>query len=230
MPRLVTFLRHGESAHNPHVSLGKQLQKDGADPARASELLELGRRMLNPSLTERGRRQAAAVRADLESVGERFDLVITTPLARTIETTRIAVDGLADRILLTPELCETAEDRLGGPQRGHSLAHTIQVHPFVAGWDTSHVRESGSSPNWVAGTPIPLEPSGTGYHHPHPVEERLAAALAWLRGLEEPRVLVVGHSGVLDRITGRGTRNCELLQHDLGRIAGPASGGTVRSV
>jgi broad specificity phosphatase PhoE len=177
--------------------------------------------MLNPSLTELGRQQAAAVRAALESAGDRFDLVVTTPLARTIETTRIAMDGLADRILLTPELCETAEDRLGGPQRGHSLARTVQAHPFVAGWDTSHVRESGGSPNWVPGEPIPLEPSGQGYHHPRPVEERLAAALAWLRELEEPRVLVVGHSGVLDRITGRGTRNCQLLEHDLG----PSGGG-----
>jgi broad specificity phosphatase PhoE len=216
MPRLVTFMRHGESAHNPHVSLGKQLQKDGTDPARAAELLDHGRRMLNPSLTESGRRQAAAVRAELESSGERFDLVITTPLARTIETTQISVGSLADRILLTPELCETAEDRLGGPQRGHSLPRTVQAHPFVAGWDTSHVRESGLSLNWVAGAPIPLEPSGHGYHHPRPVEERLAAAVAWLRMLEEPRVLVVGHSGVLDRILGRGTLNCERVQHDLG--------------
>jgi len=144
-------------------------------------------------------------------------LVITTPLARTIQTTQIALEGLAARFLLTPELCESAEPRLGGPQRGHSLEQTLQAYPFVREWDTSYVREWSSErgpANWVRGEKIQLESSGSGFHHPLPAEERLASAIAWLVGLDADRVAVVGHSGVLDRITGTPLSNCQRLRYE----------------
>lgn len=208
-------MRHGESAHNPHVSLGKRLQKEGVELERAAQLLATGRGMLNPGLTEAGYEQAQAVRAAFRAKNARFDLVVTTPLARTIETTRIVAVGFADRILVTPELCETADENLGGPQRGYSLQRTLEAYPYLSTWDTSHIRERGTAPNWVQGAPISLEPTGQGFYNPRSVEERLSEVIAWLRDLREQRVLIIGHSGVLNRILGRQTRNCECIEHEL---------------
>lgn len=211
MPPRVTLIRHAEALHNPLVNRGKA---EGNE-----ELLRQGRSILNPSLSETGRAQAAKLHEELLANGTTFDLVVTTPLARTIETTQIALCGLAKRVLLTPELCETAEARLGGPQRGFSLEKTQHEYPQLAGggaWDVSHVREAETAEgpaNWVAGEPCELVQGG--YQHPLPVEERLDAALEWLKQLPEPNVAVVGHSGVLDRIAGRQTQNCECLEHTL---------------
>jgi len=53
-------------------------------------------------LTEPGRRQAAALREVLE--GRRFELVLSSPLSRALETCRLA--GLGDRAEPDPDLVE----------------------------------------------------------------------------------------------------------------------------
>ena len=46
--------------------------------------------------------------------------------------------------------------------------------------------------------------------------ERIPLFAAWLRALPDERVVVVGHSGVFDKLLGKQMRNCELVEHDLG--------------
>lgn len=139
-------------------------------------------------------------------------MVVTTPLSRALETAHLAFRGLAGKFIVTPEATETAEERLGGPQRGLSRAAMLDKHPFLRGaeWDLALVREGE---NWVKGDASVL--GGEGYHHPLPVEARLDGLRQWLKGLPFERVAVVGHSRVFDRLLGVQMANCELVEHAL---------------
>jgi len=163
------------------------------------------------SLTPTGREQAAELRRSLEASGARFDLVVTTPLSRAVETADLAFRGLADRFIVTPEATETAEERLGGPQRGVSTRALLGKFPFLReGWDLTAMREGD---NWVLGSADVL--GGAGYYHPLAVEARLEPLRHWLKGLPFERVVVVGHSNVFDRLLGLQMANCQLVEHDL---------------
>ena len=82
-PRML-FCRHGESAHNPLLIKGKYKAKDPAEMDMA--LLRKARSIIDPSLTEKGRAQATALGEKMVAEGMHFDLCVTTPLARAIET------------------------------------------------------------------------------------------------------------------------------------------------
>ena len=109
MPPRLFFIRHGEAAHNPLLVKGNFKSKDPAEVNYA--LLSEARSIVNPSLTDKGREQALALHESLVASGEKFDLCVTTPLARAIETAQIAIGSLAAKFLVTPELCETPVPR-----------------------------------------------------------------------------------------------------------------------
>ena len=222
--RRMLFCRHGEAAHNPLLVKGNFKSKDPSEINTA--LLRQARSIVDPSLTETGRAQAVALGEKVAADGLKFDLCVTTPLARAIETAHLAFGTAAARFVVTPELCETATGatglKLAGPQRGVSKAAMLQKHTFLADWDLELVREDGGSPNWILGEAIvPTEDAGgeigPAYHNPTPVEDRLAAIATWLKGRPEQRIVVVGHSGVFDKLIGRDMKNCELLEDDLAK-------------
>ena len=221
MNKRLFFVRHGEAQHNPLLVAGNFKSKDPAEIDFA-KLCE-ARSIVNPSLTEKGRLQAQTLNEKMKADGYQFDLCVTTPLARAIETAHLAFGDIAAKFVVTPELCETATGAVGlklaGPQRGQSVAEMKEKHSFLAGWDLSLISEA----NWKLGEPIEPTDAGGGkigpaYHNPVPVEERLASVAAWLKtGLPEARIVVVGHSGVFDKLIGRDMANCELLEDDLAR-------------
>ena len=125
MPPRLFFVRHGEAEHNPFIVKGKA----EPDPEVAAPLLKQGRSILNPRLTEKGREQAALLRKSLDESGQTFDLLITSPLARAVETSHLAFGAAAKRFMITPELVETAEAHLGGVRCPVSIAQPR--------WDTA---------------------------------------------------------------------------------------------
>ena len=133
--RVVTFIRHGESAHNPYIVRGKST--DPWDHA----ILNEGRRMLNPALTPVGKAQASQLRSHLTSTQAHYDIAVTTPLYRAIETATIALEGLCDRYMVTSLGCETAKPELGSAQKGHSKAEMLATYPHLATWDMSRLVE-----------------------------------------------------------------------------------------
>ena len=220
------FCRHGEAVHNPLLVAGNYKAKDPAEMKPA--LLRQARSIVDPSLTDAGRAQAAALGEKLVAEGATFDLCVTTPLARAIETAHLAFGKCATNFMITPELCETATGptglKLAGPQRGVSKAGMVEKHPFIAAWDLSLVQDEGAAANWIEGEPIiPTEEVGgeigRAWHHPVPIEERLEALAQWLKARPEGTVAVVGHSGVFDKLVGKDMKNCELLEDDLSRWA-----------
>ncbi len=224
MPLL--FCRHGEAAHNPLLVKGNFKSKDPAEID--ASLLRQARSIVDPSLTEKGREQAAALAAKMESDGSTFNVCITTPLARALETAHIAFGKAAAKFVVTPELCESATGptglKLAGPQRGVSKAEMLQKHAFLNDpkWDLSLVVDEGEAANWVLGEAIvPTEDVGgeigPAWHHPKQVEERLQPVAAWLKSRPEKMIVVVGHSGVFDKLIGKDMKNCELLEDDLSK-------------
>lgn len=204
------FVRHGEAQHNPLLVKGNYKSKDPAEMNAA--LLREARSIVNPVLTDKGRTQAEALGADMTAKGEQFDLCVTTPLARAIETAQLGFGSVSKAFMITPELCETATGpsglKLAGPQRGNSVAEMKEKHPFIASWDLSLMTDA----NWVLGDAIePTEEAGgqigPAWHNPVAVEERLAPLAAWLKARPEARVVVVGHSGVFDKLIGRDMGN-----------------------
>jgi broad specificity phosphatase PhoE len=214
MPAQLFFVRHGEAEHNPLIVKGKAEANDA--------VLAEGRSILNPRLTDMGKEQAAGLAAQLMASGASFDLCVTTPLFRAIETSHIAFSDVAKRFVVTPEAVETADLKLAAPQRGHSVQQMKETFSFLndASWDLSLIREEGERPNWVLGEAIePTEPSGgrcpPAYINPVEVTERIQPLAEWLKALPDERVVVVGHSGVFDKLLGLQMKNCELVEHVL---------------
>ena len=221
------FVRHGEALHNPPLVKGNFKSKDPAEINFA--LLREARSIINPVLTDKGRTQAEGLAKKMEDEGRAFDLCITTPLARAIETSQLAFGKICAKFMINPELCETASLKLAGPQRGHSVAEMIEKHPYISQWDRSLMTES----NWVLGEAIEPTEEGGGqigpaYHNPVPVEDRVAPIAKWLLGLAAAaaeqegggppkNIVVVGHSGVFDKLLGVDMGNCELIENDLAK-------------
>ena len=137
-----------------------------------------GRSILNPRLTETGRAQAVGLAAQLQAEGARFDVCVTTPLARAVETAHLAFGSAATRFIVTPEAVETADPKLAGPQRGHSKEQMVSDFPFLAQWDVSLSRED----NWVLSEAIePTDPDGgrcgAAYINPVDVSSSVASNL-----------------------------------------------------
>ena len=130
-------------------------------------------------------------------------------------------------VVVTPELCESATGptglKLAGPQRGVSKAEMLQKHAFLSDPNgISLVVDEGEDANWVLGEAIvPTEDVGgeigPAWHHPKQVEERLQPVAAWLKSRPEKVIVVVGHSGVFDKLIGKDMKNCELLEDDLSK-------------
>lgn len=171
--RRFAFVRHGEAEHNPFVTKGKA---EGDE-----DLLRRGRSILNPHLTPKGQHQAAQLRESLR--GTAFDIVVTTPLARAVETAWIAFGESQAAFIVTPECTESAEPRLGGPQRGLSKEGMLREHAFLSSggrWDLSLIKEGV---NWIQGDADVL--GGVGWYNPQPVSERLPAFKQWLHTLPQ---------------------------------------------
>jgi broad specificity phosphatase PhoE len=212
-----SLIRHANTFLPPVK--GNYKSKDPSEMNAA--LLREARSIVNPTLTPKGRAQAEELGKSLANA-EPFDLCVTTPLARAIETAHLAFGAVAKKFLVSPMLCETATGptglKLAGPQRGHSVDEMKANHPYIASWDLSLMTDD----NWILGEAI--EPTedvggkiGPAWHNPVPVEDRLAPLAKFLKSRPEARVVVVGHSGVFDKLLGRDMGNCELVEDDLSK-------------
>ena len=198
-PRTYLWARHGEAEHNASFRGGDK---------------EAGRRILDPRLTAKGESQAADLRDALRA-RPRIGHIVTTPLSRALLTAVIVAEGSRGPVTIhvTPLLTETgvvlpSNTKAGRPcQRGRSLAELQREYGRRAPGNVTIDWGLVTDETW-AGT------ERKGYAHPERAEKRLGRAKAWLRESfsAEARVLVVGHSGVFDRLLGVPMRNGELVE------------------
>ena len=177
--RTVLLVRHGQGTHNrpSHGATNSYAQRD-------------------PSLTEHGQSQAAALRDDPRL--RAAELIVVSPLRRAVQTAiaafgeqRLARGGVA----LTP----LHSERWSAPcDEGSTKSELASAFPLVRqweGWDELSEQWSPTQSNDARWQSV-----------------RVPAFLAWLQKRPENKIVVVGHVAFFAAILGRNLRNCEVAE------------------
>jgi broad specificity phosphatase PhoE len=182
--KTIHLIRHGQSTFNAAY------EATGVDPLH-----------FDAPLTPIGHAQVAAARDQV--AGEDYELVVTSPFTRAIETT-LGMFGEKRRPILVEALHR--EWLASSCDIGRSPGDLAGDFPGLV---FNHLDD----PWWHEGEEkdalgIPLEPELV-------FTARLAAFRAWLGARPEQRIAVVGHGTFFFHLTGTRLANCELLRWEL---------------
>jgi len=191
--RIFSFVRHGEAEHNPLIAAGK---------------LSEGRALLDPGLTTLGHEQANKLAEELSSPHKQFDMIITSPLLRALQTTEhlVKVMDKCDVVVVslhTENGIPIDGDPAAGTQcqRGSRGVAELQK-AFPSEWD---FRNLASPREWT---------DAGGWLAPRSVADRLQPFRDFLNALPTDKdILVVGHSGFYKKFLGQDQKmaNCEVV-------------------
>ncbi len=181
IPKIVHCIRHGQSTFNIIHQRGLP------DPLH-----------WDAPLTELGFQQAEGVRALVRGVP--YELIVTSPLTRAIQTTLAVFKDhpSADRIRVESLHCENLENSC---DVGRAPVALRQDFPDLA---FDHLAEvwwhADGEPDHRGLVPEP----------PHVLAERVKAFRAWLEARPEQLIAVVGHGTFFAHLIGRFLQNCEI--------------------
>lgn len=186
MSKIVHCIRHGQSTFNAHFAA------TGTDPMHP-----------DAPLTELGRRQAAERAAELRQ--HPYDLIVTSPLTRAIQTTmglfgdhpaapRIHVEGLHR------ELLESSCD--------------VGRTPDLLAQDFPHLSFGHLEEVWWHNDGTPCE-HGFVIEPEEVLRRRVRQFRQWLQDRPEGLIAVVGHGVFFYHLTGRQLQNCEVAVLEL---------------
>lgn len=188
-PSRIVCIRHGESTFNAaHRATGR-------DPGH-----------VDARLTDRGLAQVAAARAGLREIA--FELVVTSPLTRALQTTAgLFTDHPAEPEVLVEVLHRECQESSCDVGRAASL-----LAEEFPGMRVDHLPETW----WHAeGEPhprgFPIEPRTL-------FDARVAAFRDWLAARPERTIAVVGHGTFFFHLTGVWLDNCEAVEFDLAAV------------
>ena len=189
-PTRIVCIRHGESTFNAaHRATGR-------DPGH-----------LDARLTERGQAQARAAREHLAAIP--FELVVTSPLTRAIQTSAILFGAhpAAPRVLVEVLHRECQESSCDVGRAASEIArefpHLDVGHLPEVWW---HAEDGAEARGW------PVEPR-------HLFDRRVLEFREWLRRRPERTIAVVGHGTFFFHLTGTWLDNCETIELDLAAAA-----------
>jgi broad specificity phosphatase PhoE len=189
----IVCIRHGQSTFNAHHAA------TGRDPGH-----------VDARLTERGLAQVRQARAALQDIP--FELVVTSPLTRAIQTTAgLFADHPAQPEILVEALHRECQE--SSCDVGRAASALAAEFPEMR---VDHLPETW----WYAeGAPDPR-----GFHiEPRSLfDGRVAAFRDWLAARPERTIAVVGHGTFFFHLTGTWLENCGTVEFDLAR-AGQAS-------
>ena len=182
----VTCIRHGESTFNAaHEATGR-------DPGH-----------VDARLTDRGQRQVAAARRALR--GTPFDLVVTSPLTRALQTTA----GIFAEHPSRPEiLVEVLHRECQESSCDIGRAASVLAHEFPD-FRIDHLPETW----WYAEGEA--DPRGFHIEPRQMFDARVAGFRDWLTARPERAIAVVGHATFFYHLTGSWLANCEAVEIDL---------------
>jgi len=189
--KTVVFVRHGQAQHNvPH-------EGDIHDPL----------------LTELGEQQCEEVRGTGFASRVGAELVVVSPLRRTLQTAILAFGDLQVSFLPHPDLQEVGDRVLCdiGSTKPDLIQWLAMTYPNHA----ARIPLDFLPDNWygVADMPPNQAPSGQwrkrGPYAYSALSERMGRLAAWLRRRPERVIVVVAHHGVLLRFLGIEFLNCE---------------------
>ncbi|PPJ56452.1 hypothetical protein CBER1_05491 [Cercospora berteroae] len=175
--------------------------------AQAEHNVDLDYTIHDAPLTALGKKQAQALVPQISEIAKEVDLVATSPLKRTLQTTRLgwgpAIDRLGglSKVALVPEFQECNDF----PCDTGSSASTLSKDPELEGFDFSHLPEDWTSKKgfWSADRGL--------------IAKRAKWVRQWLRDRPEETIVLVGHGDILREVTcdvngpsGYGWRNAEV--------------------
>lgn len=215
MTKKIYFVRHGQSEANVLFYAGRVAE------ARA---------IRDPGLSEVGRGQARAVRdeykdvlagaLELEPTPNRVDLLVVSPMRRTIQTAMLAFGewlaaraaaGSPLRICLAPDIQETGDVACDCGSPASALRDEFGAeYPFLP-FDTL-------PEDWC-------EKIGPYVHTGEALAARYRKFTCWLRRQPEHNVLVVGHHNVYLGMLGVSFINCEVRAYLLPRSSASVGAG-----
>lgn len=180
----IDLIRHGQSTFN------EAYEATGVDPLH-----------FDARLTALGRRQVADAREGLMS--RSYDLIVTSPLTRALETTLGIFGGRGIPIIVEPLHRECLESSC---DVGRPPADLLAEFPGLAfdhlpdvWWHDSDERD----------------PRGFAVETRDLVATRASEFKGWLAGRSEGSIVVVGHGTFFFHMIGRWMRNCEIARLDL---------------
>jgi broad specificity phosphatase PhoE len=177
--KTLDLIRHGQSTFNAAYA------ETGLDPFEE-----------DAPLTELGRRQVAATRGALAE--RTYDLVITSPLTRAIETTLGLFAGRDVPIIVEALHRERLDHSC---DFGRSPAALAREFPEL-GFD--HLDDPWWYLEMAEGVGIVAEPQAV-------FLDRVAGFDAWIRTREERAVAIVGHGTFFHHWSGQTFQNCEVV-------------------
>jgi broad specificity phosphatase PhoE len=175
----VDLIRHGQSTFNEAYAA------TGVDPLH-----------FDARLTALGRRQVAEARERL--LATPYELVVTSPLTRAIETAVGLFGGRGIPIMVEPLHRERLESSCDVGRGPHELRAEFPDLAF------DHL-----APVWWHDAPE-RDPRGWAIEEMDLVNQRRDAFAAWLAARPERVVAVVGHGTFFFHLTGRWMANCEV--------------------
>ena len=182
----IICIRHGESTFNAHH------EATGRDPGH-----------IDARLSERGHAQVAAARARLRDVP--FELVVTSPLTRALQTTA----GLfADHPATPKVLVEVLHRECQESSCDIGRAASVLAQEFPD-FQVDHLPKTWWYAEGAAG------PEGWHVEPRTLFDQRVLGFREWLRARPERTIAVVGHCTFFYHLTGRWLANCESMEIDL---------------
>ncbi len=176
--KTIVLIRHGQSTFNEHY------ERTGQDPGH-----------FDARLTPLGEQQALQAREEL--AGAEFDIVVSSPLTRAIQTTH-GIFG--HRGLPVHVTCRHREKLESSCDVGRSPMHLKAEFPHL---DFDHLNDPWWHHEPAVATGFAVEPL-------HVFEGRVAAFRDWLHAHEAQRIAVIGHGTFFHALTGEWMRNCEV--------------------
>lgn len=169
------LVRHGQGTHN----------ESGVDKNPQSATEEDRQRLVDARLTEHGKHQARMLREHLKAeMSSPPELVVTSPLTRTIETALEAFDGPGAR-LVAVESCREALGGVNTWDKRSSKSYLQHKFPQVDFANVFHEED------------VQFEKYADRREQLSERIERAGTFLEWLRHRKERKIAVVSHAGFL---------------------------------
>lgn len=180
----IVLIRHGQSTFNAHH------ERTGEDPGHR-----------DARLTDLGKAQAAKARDLL--AGRHFDLVVSSPLTRALQTSQVIFGERKLPFYVNDGHREWLEGiaEVGRPPQelAQDFPHLDFTHLPDPWWHHDHSAKAAFTP----------EPHGQ-------FLDRVSAFKAWLKAHPASQIAVVGHGTFFSALTGKWLQNCEFMEWDAG--------------
>ncbi|GAB1729007.1 hypothetical protein KC332_g9174 [Hortaea werneckii] len=158
--------------------------------AQAEHNVDLDYSIPDAPLTPLGKKQAATLAPQIKELAKEVDLVVSSPLKRTLQTTKLGWAPALERLGIENVIClPQAQECNAHPCDTGSPKEVLEAESEFAGFDLS-----GLTPDWI---------SKKGFYAADPTSlaNRAKWVRQWLRDRPEKTIVLVAHGDVLRRIT-----------------------------